>query len=108
MEAPHFTSSTSHLAAHEIIALEQLLALLLQKLQEEATYIQNESIKEVQAGQDFVLPRWLLALNHPNSWASQMLFIPWPTQHSEKGEEGRTDNSREESVPHVINQKNCW
>lgn len=77
MEAPHFKSnSTGHLAVHAIIALEQLLAFLLQKQQEEASYIQNESIKEVQASPDFGFPRCLLALNHPNTWASQMFFIP--------------------------------
>lgn len=76
MEAPHFKSnSTGHLAVRAIIALEQLLAFLLQKQQEEATYIQNGSIKEVQVSPNFGLPRCLLALNHPKSWASQIFFI---------------------------------
>jgi len=64
------------LAEHVITAITQLLASLLQKLQEDATSIQNESIQEVQASPDFGLARYVLALNHPNAWASQMFFIP--------------------------------
>lgn len=63
--------SIDHLAVHVIIALEQLLAFLLQKQQEEATYIQNVSIKEVQASPACTLARCFLALNHPNSWVAK-------------------------------------
>lgn len=66
----------NHLAVHVITIITQLLASLLQKLQEDATSIQNESIQEVQASPDFGLARFFFALNHTNAWASQLFFIP--------------------------------
>lgn len=86
--------SIDHLAVHVIIALEQLLAFLLQKQQEEATYIQNVSIKEVQASPACTLARCFLALNHPNSWVAKCSSFSnqLSTQKKKRGvsEEGQT------------------